>query len=283
MRTLLILSLLAVIAFSISTRRGIIEGKKNKKKRKQNAKKAVKGMSKDDKKERFKQWGVSGAKGYAAAREDKYQLEKELEKQKRFLKKRTDRFKSAFWASFQKYYKDGELKFDGQGNMDSAGTYGQYQNGGGKDLANFRGSTLDLPWYEIIYNAVEGRARNKKQKRDKRDKKDNDWFGIKAVSRSMDKMSKTNQSGGSDYVSQDALGAYVSQTDLDGYNYLKTSEFSNTLVNDDSFYKLFILGQNESGVDDWLKNPDDETADEQAARRRGKIEDQYGKHIRFFS
>lgn len=274
MRTLLILLLLAVIAVSILTKRGTIEGAKNKKKRdKFNA------MSKKEKQRVKEMYGVSGRGDYAKAVNDEKALMKELESRKEFLKKKSKASKQAFKDVFRGYYRRNELRFDDDGRWNTSGSYGQYQSGGGKNLVNFRDksppSALDddnnkIPWYEIIFNLISDEAKAKKDKR-KQKEKNKGLFGgsLQATSVAM--------SGISDSDLETKLADYVTNSDLQAADYMTDTDFKNDLVMNEDFYKTFILTQNESGLDNWLSEDDDMTA------RQDRINERYDQHIRFFS
>ena len=268
MRTLLILLLLAVIAVSILTKRGTIEGKKNKKKRQK-----FNGMSKKEKKRIKDMYGVSGRSDYAKAVNDEQALMKELESRKKFLKKKSKASKQAFKDVFRGYYKRNELKFDDDGTWNTSGAKGQYQGGGGKNLVNFRADTgNNTAWYEIIFNLINGEAKAKKNKRKQKEKKKHLFGGsLKATSVAMNGLSKSDLA---DYAKTSDIAAdYVSNTALQGYDYLD----DDGLIMNPDFYKTFILTQNESGLNNWLSDDDDMTA------RQTRINERYDQHIRFFS
>jgi len=272
MRTLLILLLLAVIAVSILTKRGTIEGKKNKKKRdKFNA------MSKKEKKRVKEMYGVSGRGDYAKAVNDEKALMKELESRKEFLKKKSKASKQAFKDVFRGYYRRNELRFDDDGTWNTSGSYGQYQDGGGKNLINFRAGTYtddgnNIPWYEIIFNLISDEAKAKKDKRKQREKNKGLFSGWKAT-----RLAMSGNDGISESDLETKLADYVTNSDLQAADYMTDTDFKNDLVMNEDFYKTFILTQNESGLDNWLSEDDDMTA------RQKRINERYDQHIRFFS
>lgn len=278
MRTLLILLLLAVIAVSILTKRGTIEGKKNKNKKKRQK---FNGMSKKEKKRIKDMYGVSGRSDYAKAVNDEKALMKELESRKEFLKNKSKASKQAFKDVFRGYYRRSELRFNDDGTWAKNGSYGQYQGTGGKNLVNFRAGTYadddgnTIPWYKIIFNLINGEAKAKKNKRKQKEKKKHLFGGsLKATSVAMKGLSKSDLA---DYAKTSDIAAnYVTNSDLQAADYMTNTDFNNDLVMNEDFYKTFILTQNESGLNNWLKDDDDSDA------RKDRINDRYDQHIRFF-
>lgn len=338
MRVLLILLLLAVIAHSILTKRGIIEGKKNnksrqskrrkkkakidklsRKERKHNAKKAVKNLSTKDRRRRFAEWGVSGANAYAYARNDKIVLEKKFEDKPKYLKGKTDRFKSAFWKVYKNFYKHRRFVFDKDGNhvpnpdFTTNAYYGQYQmpshkleeNDDGivkciaeknckdksQDFRRFRKTNEN--WHDLIYNLILPNVREKKQRMDKKEK-EGGWaskmFGSKEKNKGMSKADLTAELSGyvttdtlNDYAKSDDLKDYAKSSDLD--DYVTTTGLSDTLVKDPNAI-------DDSSGDYLFKTfiltqnesgLDSWINDKDAAARKELIQDKYEQHIRFFN
>lgn len=286
MRTLLILLLLAVIAFSMLTRRRIIEGKKNKnnnkgnKKNKKNRKKFNNEMSKEKREKRKKIYGVSGRADYAKAMSDQEILMKKLKSK---FKGKKD-FRRAFIDVYQGFYKRKELRFDDDGRHNpSSGAYGQYQEAGVLNLKAFRnggtgGKYGSKMWYDIIYELCAAKAVAKKQNRDKKERLKHLFGGSYKATR-LATQNKGGDGGISDAELESKLADYATTSYLEN-DYTKTADLedirSNAMLEDDSFYKTFILTQNQSGIDTWLGD------DTNASERRAQINAQYEDHIRFF-
>lgn len=246
MRTLLIILLLVVIAFSILNKRTLIEGKKNKKSKKKSNKK-----KKKEKKQDYKRKVKEKSKAKKDHLKDKLKNAKS-KKQKRKIKQQIQN---------QKQKKNDKLSAEKLEVKQMSKTKQEIYK---KTKKNNPGKTHD----ELVQI-----TKDKAEKKRQLDKLAKSRGISKKQARKEVNLARKIMGGGGGSVD---LTPYALKSELSGY-------LEAPLVLDDDFYKTFILTQNQSGIDTWLTEDDDETLANKVQNRKDKVEDQYKNHIRFFT